>query len=72
MVPNKPSRVGIWIYELSGLLSNDRPFMLDIKVFSIEAQRGETEHVSSIIERWMEVVKEYTEIDQESLLCMFR
>lgn len=45
----KPARIGLWFYELVGAIDESKSYLLDVKLFKIEKELGEHEHVADIV-----------------------
>ena len=57
LVPHKPGKIGLWIYELCAQLASGLPFLLYFKAHIQETWRGEGYPVSQIMAEWGEIVK---------------
>jgi hypothetical protein len=64
LVPAKPSRIGLWFYELCSTLRNGGQYML----FSKLHRGGEYTSVSSVVENWIQVIKRLG--NEQTLLTM--
>lgn len=59
-VPSKPSRTGLWIYELACQLENGLPFLLHFQMLSASRSLGETSPVHDIVSTWATILRTYS------------
>lgn len=69
LVPSKPARIGLWFYELTALIDEKTPYLLDLMMWSVDSTRGETQPVKDVVARWSNIIKSLTEQSQMCLLC---
>lgn len=55
--PNKPDALGIWNYELCGMLDNGEPFLLYTRSHTCDTQLGESIPCAEVMQQWGEIVK---------------
>ncbi len=55
-VPNKPAKIGLWHYELTGLINNDTPYLLDTFTAAPYTQVGQSEFMGNIASHWCDVI----------------
>jgi len=58
LVITKPDRIGLWFYELCGAITTCKSYLLDLKLWSVRKEWGQTEHVADVIKDWCEVIAE--------------
>ena len=56
-VPNKPARIGLWHYQLVGLLDTDKPYLLDASTSCPNTSVGESDYMAEVVGRWAGIVK---------------
>lgn len=54
--PNKPDKIGLWVYELTGRLANGKPFLIYLRVH--DAVKAMDEHIpcKEIMEEWATII----------------
>jgi len=56
-VPQKPAHVGLWLSELCCLLDEDSPYLLDVSMWSVDTNRGQSQPVIDFVGRWKDIVE---------------
>jgi hypothetical protein len=56
LVPNKPDKVGLWIYECMCQLSNGLPYMLYLRFQNSDPNIGVSIKTSEILREWKDIV----------------
>jgi hypothetical protein len=56
MVPSKPARIGLWVYQLVCTLENGQPFLVHFQMLATESSRGETAPVHEVMTDWIRVM----------------
>lgn len=56
-VPSKPQKVGLWFYELVAKINESTPYLLDIKLWSVHKEWGESEVLAKVVQRWTKIIR---------------
>ena len=59
-VPSKPSRIGLWIYQLVAQLENGLPILIHMTMMAAETPRGERAPVHDVIRNCRDVVVHFS------------
>lgn len=71
MVPRKPSRVGLWIYEAVGQLSNSSTFIIYLRLHDSQSAISHSVPVSSIVQDWIDILRNSSiRFNDKTLLVM--
>jgi len=68
LVITKPGRIGLWFYELCGAIDRYKSYLLDLKLWQVRKEWGQTEHVADVIGDWCEVIAELSH-EKLPVLC---
>lgn len=61
VVPSKPDRVGLWLFELVVILNNGDPFLVYTRLNKADADAGLSIPVNEVVRNWAKVVKFFVE-----------
>ena len=67
-VKSKPDRIGLWYYELMLTLDNELPFLVHIKLWSVDTGTRQSQPVFRVVEDWCRVL---TRIGSPSTILIF-
>ena len=59
-VPSKPSRIGLWMYQLVAQLSNGIPILIHMRMQAVETARGERAPVHQVVRDWRSVIDSFS------------
>ena len=60
LVPSKPSRIGLWMYQLVAQLSNGLPILIHMQMQAVETVREERAPVHQVVRDWRSVINSFS------------
>ena len=60
LVPSKPSRIGLWMYQLVAQLSNGLPILIHMRMQAVETVRRERALVHEVVRGWRSVIDSFS------------
>lgn len=67
--PNKPDELGIWSYELCGMLENGTPYLLYTRSHTCDTKLGESITCAEVMQQWGQIVMDKgVSVDGKTLL----
>lgn len=57
LVPSKPARVGLWHYQLVGMMNNITRYLLDTHLSCLNTQVGYSDFMGNVVNRWTSVIR---------------
>lgn len=57
LVPSKPARIGLWHYQLVGIINNTKPYLLDAHLSCPNTQVGHSDFMGNVVNRWASVIQ---------------
>ena len=59
-VPSKPSRIGLWMYQLVAQLSNGLPILIHMRMQAVETALGERAPMHQVVRDWRSVIESFS------------
>ena len=57
--PSKPSRIGLWMYQLVAQLGNALPILIYMRMMAVESVRSEHASVHDVVRAWRDIILKY-------------
>ena len=60
LVPSKPSRIGLWMYQLVAQLGYGLPILIHMRMMAVESGRRERAPVHDVVRAWRDTILKYS------------